>query len=82
MSRSRPFSRASGANSTSSRCSNSSMRKSANSGFIAPVSSREMSKQRGEDFFDRFERGVDVLPPDRHRRSPLLWRCRSIRLVT
>ena len=41
--RSRPFSRASGANSTSSRCSNSSMRKSAISGFIAPVSSREMS---------------------------------------
>ncbi len=59
--RSRPFSRASGANSTSSRCSNSSMRKSAISGFIAPVSSREISSSAREYFFDRIERSVDVV---------------------
>ena len=41
--RSRPFSRASGENSTSSWRSISSMRKLTNSGRIAPVSSREMS---------------------------------------
>ena len=40
---SRPFSRASGANSTSSWRSSSSMRKLTSSGLIAPVSSREMS---------------------------------------
>ena len=55
-----PFSRASGANSTSSWRSSSSMRKSTNLGLHRAGIEPRNVEQRAEDLLDRLERGVDL----------------------